>query len=459
MALFPVAISGPNMILGLYAIAVLALGLGMLWRPGEPPILLVIFLFQWLQAATGALYANAIGVPLAELANIGGRHEFAAGLMLTGVLVLALAMQFSAGKSLPDLQFRIRALIGARPFAFWLRIYAATWVFSAVCQYLAPMTAGLYQPLLTMSGIKWAAFMLLTFAAFSGRNGQARTTWAAIFAIELLLSLGGFFASFKDVFLSALLGLAAANVRLGPRVLIPGALFAVALIGLSLVWTAIKGEFRAFVSAGTGQQVVLAGFEERFAELNRLVSQLDARALQDASDDLASRAMYHQIFGAAAANVPANLPHANGEIWGEAIIRPFMPRLLFPDKRAINDSDLTNQYTGLSFATADQGTSIGIGYMGEAYIDFGPLLMFAPIAAFGIGLGLFYRWLLRQPGQMAAIGAALAPFALMPAHLAETSVLKMIPSLVLTFLCCVVVVRLLGPMALGNLIRRTRRLA
>jgi hypothetical protein len=229
------------------------------------------------------------------------------------------------------------------------------------------------------------------------------------------------------------------------------------MLGLGLVWTAIKGDYRSFASAGTGQQVVLVDVGERISELGRLVSRLDAQALQVAADDFISRLMYHQFLGAVAVNVPSRLPYANGEIWGEAVSRPFMPRLLFPDKPAIDDSELTNRYTGLNVAGVDEGTQISIGFMGEAYIDFGPVFMFGALAALGAGIGLFYAWLLRQPGPMAIIGAALAPFALMPAHLAETSILKMVPGLILTFLACIVVLKFLAPLAIGRLDRNPAR--
>lgn len=456
--LFPLAISGPNTVLALYAISVLALGLQLLWRPGEPPILLFIFLYQWVQSATGAFYGNAVDVPISELHQYWGRHEFASSLMLTGVLVLSIAMWAAAGKQRLEIQTRMKALIIARPFTFWVRVYAIIWVFSALCEAIAPMAGGLRLPFLTMSELKWAGLVLLTFAAFSNSNASARKIWGWIFLIELVLSLGGFFASFKEVFFFTFFGLAAASIRFGPRVLIPGALLAVAMVALSLLWTAIKTEYRFIVSGGTGQQVVLLDYRDRIVELSRLVGDLDGLALQAARDDLLSRLMYHVFFGAAAQTVPTVLPHTHGEIWGEAITRPLMPRVLFPNKRAINDSDLTNQFTGLGIATTDQGTSISMGYMAEAYIDFGPILMFLPIAALGVSIGAFYRWLLHQPGYRAAVGASLAPYALMPAHLAETSILKMVPSLILTLLASIVVIKFLAPLILRGLSRTDLRI-
>jgi hypothetical protein len=451
--LVPLAVSGPNTVLALYALAVLTSGLGLLWRPGEPPILLFIFLWQWMQAATGALYGNALGISIADLHYYRGQHEFASGLMLTGLVVLAIAMRVAAGRCRLEIHEQLKALVLARPFKFWIRIYVLVWVFSTACEAIAPMAGGLRLPFLTMSGVKWAGFVLFTFAAFVTPYSHARKIWLLVFMFEFILSLGGFFSSFKEVFFFALLGVATANVRFGLRTLFPIFLLGAALIWLALVWTAVKGEYRTILNAGTGQQVVLLDYGDRVSELGRTVINLPGEAVQAAADDLLSRLMYHVFFGAAAQNVPSAVPHTYGAIWGEAISRPLMPRILFPNKRAINDSDLTNQYTGLSVGTAEQGVSISMGYMAEAYIDFGPIFMFLPIALLGAVLGFFYRWLIRQPGYKVVVGAALAPFALMPARVAETSILKMVPSLILTLLVSIVVIKFLAPKLLRSLSR------
>ena len=464
IVLLLLAASGPENALGLYSVAILAAGIGLLWRPGEPPILLFIFLFQWLQSATGVLYANAMGINLAQVTDaedmfVRGGQDFASWLMLTGVLVLALTMRAAAGKPFRDFNAQLKAFVADRPFGFWLRVYAATWVIGTICAIIASMAGGLKLPILTLSGIKWGGFVLLTLAAFSGSNPSARTIWGLIFGFEFLLSIGGYFSSFKEVFFFALFGLAIAHVRRTPRILILGTAMAAVMLALGIVWTAIKEDYRAFANAGSGQQIVVAGYGEGLVEIGRLVSELDGKDLSDGADRLSKRVMYHHFFGIAANRVPSVIPHTGGEIWVEAITRPMMPRLFFPNKRAINDSDLTNQYTGLRVATAEQGTSISLGYMAEAYIDFGPILMFLPIGALGAAIGYFYRWLLRRRGPTVVAGAALAPFALMPAHLAETSILKLAPTLVLTLLACIVVLKFLAPMAFHGRSRRAASLA
>ncbi len=441
--LSPIAVVGPNSGLALYSCFVIALGTTFLWRPGEPPILMFIFLYQWIQTAIGPLYGNLRGVTLDALVPYVGQNSLADFLQLTALLVLAVAIRFAAGRSNPGLYPRVQAFVAARPLGFWLRIFLGTWIFSAACQSLAWRSGGLEQVLLVFAELKWAAFVLLTLATFAV-PGRKKAIWTAVFVIQFVLSIGGFFSNFKDVFFYALIGLVASNVRMKARVILPGTLLAVVVLYLGIVWSAIKTEYRAYVNGGSGQQAVQVDYSARVAELGRLVSGLDANSLAHGSDALIQRLMYFNYFGVVLNRVPYDLPYAGGHLWGDALLRPFMPRLLFPNKSAVNDSTLTNRYTGLGVATARQGTSISMGYMAEAYIDFGPILMFVPIAMLGLFLGYFYRWLIVRPGAEAVLGVVLAPFALMPASNVETSVLKLIPALVLSIIPCWVVLKVLG---------------
>lgn len=435
---------GPNTWLALYACFVLGVGAALLRRPGEPPILMFIFLYQWIEAAIGPFYGNLLGVSLDALATNMGQDKLADFLQLTSLLVLAVAIRLAAGRSVRVLFPRVQAFVAARPLRFWLRIFLGAWIFSSACEALAWHSGGLEQVLLVFADVKWAAFVLLTLATFAV-PGREKTIWTAIFFIQFVLSIGGFFSTFKDVFFYALIGLVASNVRLKVRVILPGALLAVVLLFLGVVWSAIKGEYRAFVNGGTRQQVVLVNYSDRVSELGRLVSGLDAHALADGADKLIQRLMYFNYFGVVLDRVPNDLPYADGRLWGNSVLRSLMPRLLFPNKSAVNDSLLTNHYTGLGVGSYQQGTSISMGYMADAYIDFGPILMFVPIALLGLFLGYFYRWLIVRSGAEVVLGAALAPFALMPASDLGTSVLKLVPALILSMIPCWAVLKVLGP--------------
>ena len=439
---------GPNTWLALYACFVLGVGVALLRRPGEPPILLFIFLYQWIEAAIGPFYGNVRGVPLDALAAFIGQNKLADFLQLTSLLVLAVAIRFAAGRLIPGLFSRVQAFVAARPLSFWLRIFIGAWIFSAACEALAWRSGGLEQVLLVFAKTQWAAFVLLTLATFAV-PGRKKAIWTAVFVLQFALSIGGFFSSFKGVFFYALIGLGASNVRLKARVVLPGTLLAVVVLYLGIVWTAIKGEYRAYVNGGSGQEVVLVGYSARIAELGRLASGLDAHALASGTNEFVRRLMYFNFFGVVLNHVPYVLPYADGHLWGDAVLRSVMPRLLFPNKSAVNDSTLTIRYAGVGVSSHQTGTSISMGYMAEAYIDFGPILMFIPIAMLGLFLGYFYRWLVARPGAEAVLGAALASFALMPASALETSVLKLIPALILSIIPCWVILKMLSKRLFG----------
>ena len=209
----PFAFLGPNVALGIYSALVLSIGMSLLQRPAEPPILMFIFLYQWTQAATGPLYGNLMGVELDDLALNLGQHGFACFLELTGVLCLAVGMRLAVGQIDFNLGARIKAFVHNRPLGFWFRIYLAASLFGALCATFASSAGGLQQPLLSLAQIKWAAYILLTFATFAGQ-GRTRSIWIAVTLFEFTLSLGGFFSSFKDIFFYATLGLLGSGFRM-----------------------------------------------------------------------------------------------------------------------------------------------------------------------------------------------------------------------------------------------------
>ena len=444
VVLVPIALLGPNTPLALLACLTLAAGIRLLWRPGEPPILLLIYVYQWIQTAIGLFYGNLLGLGVDHWAEHGGQHNQAILLTLIGLAVLALAMRLAIGPQAYGLSHRIRAVMLNIPLKSWAYIYAASWVFSQVCLLVAPMSKGLYQPLLFLSQFRWAAFFALTVATFS-QPKQRKIFWIAAFALEFLQSIGGYFSSFSDVFLFTIIGMAAANVKLSLKNSLPLAAAAVALVVMGIVWSGIKKEYRDFASGGANDQVVRVSAFDKFGELQKLVSEVDGKRFGESADIMVQRLMYFEFFGVILDRVPAGMPHSGGEIWGAATLSSFTPRLLFSDKAVIDDTKLTEKYTGIHVAAWSGAVSISMGYIAEAYIDFGPVRMFAAIAALGLYMGGLYRWLLGQQGSKLALGAALAPMALMPAHALESSSFKIIPPLVLSLIGCWFIISVLSP--------------
>ena len=433
--LVPIALLGPNTQLALLAWATLMVGIKLLWRPGEPPILLLIFAYQWIQTSIGLFYGNLLGLDVAHWSEHGGQHNQAILLTLISLTVLSLSIRLAIGPQVPGLSQRIRGYILDYPLTSWFAVYVGAWIFSQVCLLIAPLSRGWYQPLLFLSQFRWAAFFLLTVASFA-QPKRRKIFWIAAFTLEFLQSIGGYFSSFSDVFLYTIVGLAASNVKLSLRSLVPLAIAGVALVFTGIVWSGIKADYRGYVSNGAKDQTVRVGTAEKFAMIQRLIGEMDAHRFGESTDIMVTRLMYFEFFGVILDRVPAAQPYTGGEIWGAATLSPFTPRLLFPNKPVIDDTKLTEKYTGIHVAAWGYGVSISMGYIAEAYIDFGPELMFAAIAVLGLYMGGLYRWLLGQKGSKVALGAALAPMALMPAHLLESSSLKVIPPLVLSLIGC-----------------------
>jgi hypothetical protein len=237
---------------------------------------------------------------------------------------------------------------------------------------------------------------------------SARPLAAGVVILELILGLGGFFSGFKYILFLAIIVLAG-NQASTRRLVVQPAAIAVMILGLGLVtlWQAVKVDYREFLNRGTSSQEVLVPPSERFAFLIDRVSQVTLADLQAGFASGFKRVGYLEYFSAAMKQVPDRIPYQEGRLWGEAIEHIFMPRIFFPDKPVIDDSARTNEFTGVQVAGVDQGTSISIGYVGESYIDFGPILMFAPIFLLGLFLGWVYRWLsTRTPYRLLGLAAA-----------------------------------------------------
>ena len=447
VAIFAVGGFGPNSPLAALAVAVLLLGAFLLWRPGESPILLFVFCFQWLQASIEVFHANWMGIDIVDFTTEGGHLGLAIVLSLLGLLALAFGMRLGAGPWRAQDSARARITSSRFGPSYWFRLYAVAFVAATIAQNLSVQFPGLSQPLLALGSLKWAFYWMLAYATFAeastGSTLTGNSRFYALFAlgVETMLGLGGYFSDFKTPLFFTLLAAMTAGVRLTlGRYLGLLSLAAVALT-LALAWSGVKVEYRDYVSGGQKAQVVTVGYVERIGMLAHMVSQLDRDAVVDASDKLLRRLAYVEYFGVVLNTVPQVLPHEGGSIWWDAISRPFMPRLFFPDKTIIDDTQRTIQFTGLNPETVGEGTSISIGYMAESYIDFGAIGMMVPIFGLGLLLGRFYRSMLRlDPTRL--LGMALATATIYGAAFLDSSITKIFGGLVVTMLVSWAVMRI-----------------
>lgn len=449
------ALTGVNAMLGFVAVSVLALGLWLLWRPGLSPVFAFIFGYQWLQASTKIFEANLHGLPIDDLAQFAGDVTAASYYSLGALVVLALGIRLGLGKPTKWLPRDSVIDIDDKPPLFWFWLYVGAFMVAELAHSAAYLSPGLSQPLLALATLKWAFYWPFTHVALR-RGGAVRWLWLMFFLFELGSGVTGYFSDFKMVLFFTMMAVLSSNLKLtAVRLLGLAALLAMA-VTLAVAWTAIKTEQRKFLSQNEKSQVVRVTTQESIANILELANHLDMAAMKQASALLASRLAYVDFFGNVILVVPEDVPYEEGEIWGDAILRPFMPRLFFPDKAIIDDSERTAYYAGVRVSGQESGTSISMGYVAESYIDFGPWFMMLPIAALGWAYGRFYRWMVTYRYSRGVIGMGLATATLYPAAYLESSITKLFGGLVVAAMVAWLIARVVVPRLKGGGLRKAR---
>ena len=441
-ALASVGLLTSNPFLSALGVAVLPPIVVLLWRPDHPPVLLFAVLLQWLQVFVPIIQANAAGEVLGTTQKLP-ELQTAALLGIVTVFTLALGMRLGSGTT--GRVDTAHSMIGGDT-PRWGRLlasYVLTLLVSVTAWDIIALAPGAMQVVLTVARLRWVVLFIVFLYAPSDRS--ISTLAKTLFAFEIVYGFGGFFSGFKGVvYLAALAALTPRRVRL--RFLTPATVaLGIVLMVLILFWQTIKADYRGYLNQGTGQQEILVSPSERASFLLEYIDTLGFDSWIRGFDSMVDRIGYLEYFARSIQMVPARIPHQEGRLWGEIVPHVLMPRLLFPEKRAIHDSDRTNEFTGVRVADASEGTSIGIGYAAESYIDFGPIFMFIPVFLLGMFFGYGFRWLVAQ-SRVEALGFSFGvAFVMAVATLFESSSIKIIGGGLLLLLVFGAFLRVAGP--------------
>lgn len=366
----------------------------LVWREGEGQFPLFVCLYQLLQVFAPVVQAEMFDVPLATLFG-GVEFERATWLSLAGVAA------FSAGIALPLRRWApisrvtdraCRRTLNRISTPKLLMAWAVLFVMEQILIGLIsiPSIGTAWRPI---GALRYAAALLIFQNVFMRKEGW----WILILIVgsETLSGFLSYFSGFKTVYFLMLVA-SATYLRRDRRLWLPFSIAMVAVLGLAFFWQSIKAEYRQFLNQGENQQVINVSLEERLRYLSSSPSGLQGETVSEMIEGSLRRLGYINYFGYCLIQVPEHIEHTNGRLWNEAIGNILQPRILFPDKQVFNDSDRTNEFTGLMVADASKGTSIGIGYVGESYIDFGVPWMFIPIVLFGMTIGFGYAHLIRS---------------------------------------------------------------
>jgi hypothetical protein len=252
------------------------------------------------------------------------------------------------------------------------------------------------QILLAISYLKWVLLTLVIVHTLVIKNN--RTLVLLIVVLEILLSFSGFWAAFKDYILVALGAYLMFSPRLSFKTYFFLSVVFVFSLFLSVIWTFSKGEYRRYLTGGERTQLIVERDNldniQKFYEI--VQHDFSTDNFQEnffiGLENLVYRISYVEFLGLTIKQVPTYLPHENGNLLINAIEHILKPRILFPEKKPIYDSELTSKYTGAQFAGSEEGASFSLGTVAESYVDFGRYYMFIPIFFFGLWIGWMYKY-------------------------------------------------------------------
>jgi hypothetical protein len=388
----------PDPLLMLVSGMVFFLTFKLMWRVNEPKHLLVNLVLNWMVVAILLPYGAIFQKPLSELSVYkSDTIVYATWLAVLSQVFYILGI-YLPSRNLVVTQMEKLQLVLSRYDG--KKLFTAYIVYSFFTAFLTPILLSVSGGQMLM-GLVYFKWVFLTFLIIHTSVIPSNTKYVLLFvAFEILLSFSGFWSAFKDYILVAVGAFFTLNRKISVKAFIATLMIVVSTFFIFVVWSASKGKYRAFLTGGArSQNVVQTNQLNNIAVLWDIVSEdfnaeNFSESFERGRDALIYRISYVEYFALALKQVPTFLPHENGQLFQNALEHVFKPRILFPDKKVIYDSDLTSKYTGISFAGKDEGVSFSLGYVPEAYIDFGPVYMFIPIFFFGLFVGWMYKTLL-----------------------------------------------------------------
>jgi len=391
-----------------------------------PPILLFTFVFEWFFNQGQLFEAIFNGVSVKDLPEYTDTIDRVILLGLIGTAVFFLGM-FLVARKAPVLTFHeIEAFFRKINLNNLLKFYIGSYILLLLSGTWIWRIPGLAQPFFMLTYFRWSVFFLLFCTVFF--QGRLKGVLLILILSDFFLGFLAFFANFKDIIYFSVISywmFYFRSSRLARLVLFATFLF---MIYVGSIWSYVKQDYRQFLSGGNGAQVVRVGKSEALDKFIDLVADVGEKELSEGFDQLLLRLSWIGAFNHVYNHVPAVIPHQDGALWAEGIARPFTPRVLFPDKKVLADSEELNYYSGLKVDV--ERTSISLPMVAGSYIDFGEWGMHIALFIFGLFCGYVFKKAVEW-GKHPMIGYALALPMIYVVLINEQSINRTISSVVL----------------------------
>lgn len=380
----------------IYSLATLAALVLMGRRLLDASVMPFILIFQWLQVSLSLFTASLRGETLAAfypLAPLNQAIMTGCNALIMVGLGMSVAWKGVSSNHRAQLRAELQNISFTRLIQLHVFLFAVSWF---ATRFL--MIGGLAQPIIAFAQLRFAT--LFVICAVSISRGKHQLWFILLLTLEILNSLGDYFASFRTPLFITFLAVVALSRNFNARQLTALTLLAAVTLYFAVVWSAIKTEYRDLANT-SGAQVVTLNRTERLSSIVRLWSELNDDIFRTGVENLAYRLSYVEYLAHTMQYVPKKRQHEDGGLMLAAFAHIAIPRLVWADKPPLMpDTQFTRKYTGLTLYTAGKNTSISIGWVGDLYIDFGKYLLLLPAFAFGWLLMKLFQlivWSRRSP--------------------------------------------------------------
>ncbi|MDB2463639.1 hypothetical protein N9W69_02345 [Flavobacteriaceae bacterium] len=158
-----------------------------------------------------------------------------------------------------------------------------------------------------------------------------------------------------------------------------------------IVYQGVKGEYRNLVWEGEVNNT------ERVAILTNLISLeniKEASSFDFENNEYLIQTIHRLNQGWHVSmvlnRVPSVVPFQHGQEFVNDIFSAFLPRIIWSNKRIVNDYQRFNYYTGHSL---QKNTAMSLGVIGDFYINFGKVGTYFMMFIFGFLMARLIRWL------------------------------------------------------------------
>lgn len=377
------------------------------WKDDEPKIIFFGLTMFWLSITIKLFYAIYAGVNYESLSKSSNIVSTTYSALLSFVMY-GLGIYFATKKVRRKATINLKKDLGYSSKRIFI-VFGGAIVAGSLLRGAVYFIPGLNQIVYSLLDLKMGFIFLLVYAAFNRKDNLPFVL--ALLGVEIILSFFSLFSSFKDILFTVLIGVATYRINFTFKNVVTYGLIGFITMYMLFTWQTIKDQYRSFLNKDSKEQVVKVSQEEAFDKLSELASKkTDESKREDILYASIDRLSYIEFFSEARQKVPDFIPFENGKLWSANLQHIFLPRILFPDKAIIDDSQMVNKYCTRKVLTAKVGVTFSLGFIAESYIDFGPVLMYVIIFLVGIFSGFIYSVILRSSINLFWAYTMLLPF-------------------------------------------------